>query len=973
MNSKQNGKDLSQNTVEDTKLVEQAFSERKHEAIRNAFFQNGVYRLNEVTPELLSKIKYEKGIGPLKRKLIDEVLAEENVSFPPIKDPVQIDALFADRKHEAIRNAFFQYNIKLITDIDQENLEKVKNTKGIGKLKREEIDRVLKSAGYKDTWADKIIYPEIIASSPKLREIFKEKKLNVVPLSISAKELFDLLSVSLPDISSHAKKQLSQNLIVDIKEYKNWRKKTQLEPFNLRNVLSAFHLSKTHLAITEEMLTTENFNFIDGEDQELFYELYYLSKLSLEDQMLKYDQIVQNKINEKVRWREIESIRQKLSKDGKYTLAEIGNAIGLTRERVRQIIEKIDSSKTLIAEKLYIPEIITFQYFSAEKIRFEWEVQEETLHILREINSSMVDNELAIISSPCLSIETKEKIRSLKSDLTNNEEFTKEKIFDKIAIILGRDLDSFSKKKVVRNIKESFEYSFESYLKLYKAKSKSERMIDTIRHLGLKTFTITTNNIQKLEETYLKDCNEPLFADDISNKDRAIYTMLMRLVGKNEIIYIGNNSFIDFDTNKLPQRLILGIKEYLTKQLETITSIKVSALFKYFENDLKAARIANKYELYYILKYYLNDNFDFGKSNTMTIWQKDTKHLTRENLIIQYVREQNNKCSKNKAMSDLGWESYTVEQAVYASSLLSMHGTTIYYHNFAEETEINGFVEKEIKTQIQEHDRYIFPKLIQKKVKILCSEKGIKFPEDYLNLSFFADLIKYIEPKWKGFPQFLYEKESLTDSEIIQKEMANQVLTRQKVIFFFKEIGFSESSAYQKYLKLKSNYGIVKIGPHRYKTAGSMYLTSSIFKTVEKSLLDILNDQNYIVLKAIDLKELKLPVISDLQWNTDLIAYCVTQATQVRLLPWFTKMETQFKTTPEDPLIVASNSSSWCSIVDLICYTMEGYSGFLSLAEFLKYLKCKNILLNEKLDTMPAILKQTFYIDRQNIVHLKKI
>lgn len=52
---------------------------------------------------------------------------------------------------------------------------------------------------------------------------------------------------------------------------------------------------------------------------------------------------------------------------------------------------------------------------------------------------------------------------------------------------------------------------------------------------------------------------------------------------------------------------------------------------------------------------------------------------------------------------------------------------------------------------------------------------------------------------------------------------------------------------------------------------------------------------------------------------------------------------------------------------------MEGYSGFLSLAEFLKYLKCKNILLNEKLDTMPAILKQTFYIDRQNIVHLKKI
>lgn len=148
-------------------------------------------------------------------------------------------------------------------------------------------------------------------------------------------------------------------------------KKTQLEPFNLRNVLSAFHLSKTHLAITEEMLTTENFNFIDGEDQELFYELYYLSKLSLEDQMLKYDQIVQNKINEKVRWREIESIRQKLSKDGKYTLAEIGNAIGLTRERVRQIIEKIDSSKTLIAEKLYIPEIITFQYFSAEKIRFE--------------------------------------------------------------------------------------------------------------------------------------------------------------------------------------------------------------------------------------------------------------------------------------------------------------------------------------------------------------------------------------------------------------------------------------------------------------------------------------------------------------------------------------------------------------------------------------------------------------------------
>lgn len=230
MNSKQNGKDLSQNTVEDTKLVEQAFSERKHEAIRNAFFQNGVYRLNEVTPELLSKIKYEKGIGSLKRKLIDEVLAEENVSFPPIKDPVQIDALFADRKHEAIRNAFFQYNIKLITDIDQENLEKVKNTKGIGKLKREEIDRVLKSAGYKDTWADKIIYPEIIASSPKLREIFKEKKLNVVPLSISAKELFDLLSVSLPDISSHAKKQLSQNLIVDIKEYKNWRKKLNLSP-----------------------------------------------------------------------------------------------------------------------------------------------------------------------------------------------------------------------------------------------------------------------------------------------------------------------------------------------------------------------------------------------------------------------------------------------------------------------------------------------------------------------------------------------------------------------------------------------------------------------------------------------------------------------------------------------------------------------------------------------------------------------
>ena len=125
MNSKQNGKDLSQNTVEDTKLVEQAFSERKHEAIRNAFFQNGVYRLNEVTPELLSKIKYEKGIG---------------------------------------------------------------------KLKREEIDRVLKSAGYKDTWADKIIYPEIIASSPKLREIFKEKKLNVVPLSISAKELFGFRS-----------------------------------------------------------------------------------------------------------------------------------------------------------------------------------------------------------------------------------------------------------------------------------------------------------------------------------------------------------------------------------------------------------------------------------------------------------------------------------------------------------------------------------------------------------------------------------------------------------------------------------------------------------------------------------------------------------------------------------------------------------------------------------------------------------
>ncbi|WP_155118695.1 sigma factor-like helix-turn-helix DNA-binding protein [Lactiplantibacillus plantarum] len=129
-------------------------------------------------------------------------------------------------------------------------------------------------------------------------------------------------------------------------------------------------------------------HFNDEQHQEFLEELSYEFSISLDKRVDAVQSEIIERISQKKNWVAIEDI---MKIHPKSTLQEIGDKIGITRERVRQIKVNICSLKCELAKDYRIEQFLCWSCFeSNQPLIFIDELDNRLIGLLQDIKSQLI-------------------------------------------------------------------------------------------------------------------------------------------------------------------------------------------------------------------------------------------------------------------------------------------------------------------------------------------------------------------------------------------------------------------------------------------------------------------------------------------------------------------------------------------------------------------------------------------------------
>lgn len=899
-------------------LVSTLFQENKFNAFRKFLSKKQIYNLLQVTPTIFEEFTCEKGVGVGKVLDVLDVLYDiskrrENLISGGVKKientPVTTVYLLSYLCFQSNLLDSFSGSTNIV---DSQHIEKIKikcqmnYKKKKFRVMKQEIEDSLKKIASLD-----------------VHKIKKEVQFDEKYGQLTLGEIINLLGI-------------------------------ENDEFLVENVIQNDLLELMNITLNElDILYYSEQKYFKGKIDvvSLYKQLLWILHM-FQYTMKNFDSFITNGLKD----REVLIYRQRII--GNETLEEVGKLLGITRERVRQIEKKVKQKVEKKMHAVVLPGVRL--YFRLELGNI---VLKEQLDLTNDIIKLLENKNRVIV------YDSRLELFYLNS--SENSQFVKliYELFDRLPNVVDttKFIDyiqfrgNFSNSEIqffstnLNYLFDKFDYKICSDKYIIKTLSLSERLCLIIGEFDQQTLDISSSNQGQLElfrktyETYFPEDSSYILCDDatLSRKLRGSFER------SHQVILKEPSTFMLYDYRKLPYKLINCIHDYLTTYFEDEFVISYKKVYKIFQEELERKNIT-AFMMYYLLKYCYEQEFNFGKGNTMYIYEINAEKVTTDEIVYRKVDVNGGQMNKHQLSEELGFDLYTVEQAVSMSEKL----VTVQGNVCATKLDIKIIPEKLKQTvrkiigRCLEDYQFVVIKQVFNELKFnkRISEELLK--AKIVDENDLLRIINQLYPELEGNTKVKYYKDSKLDvSDVILTGFTvGTIYTRQDVIARAKELGYAEATMYLYFRQWLQTGRVIEISSEEFVLQGSFVLSSELVEKVKNFLNNLLKDQTYVALYRIRGFRRKLPRIDEgYRWTPQLIRYIGKQI-------GFSFVDVSNVVANLDPIIVLSTNSNYKTYGDLLHKVLDNYGGNLHEEAVYEYLVEEGLLVARK--KTPATLPE---------------
>ncbi len=629
------------------------------------------------------------------------------------------------------------------------------------------------------------------------------------------------------------------------------------------------------------------------------------------------------------------------------TLQEVGDEIGITRERTRQIEKKVKSiiqnimvgsvnpgvqlyltviiNEIIFLEDLMFPDIVNKFLIEDnqiigfyEKLNIIYLKTSNNIEIIKEVDNNLSSLPLLINKNKLIGmINSHPRLPLYVIDLIINN-------LNKILISYGYTLygDLFVYKTV--NGEQRIQYIVESF---------EDQMIDLSNNEDIILFRKKYNFLFPGNSEYL-NCDDDLL----------VRKMRGSIERSTQYIMTDASTFKIYDYHLSPKQLINEIYEYLIEHFDGNIVISYKKIYDVFEEKLIKDNIT-PYMMYYLLKYTFSEMFDFGKGNTMYIYVKGAEKITTEEIVYNKVAVSGGFLKKTSIANELGLELYTIDQAISNSKRLKTiagiaHVTDVKLEIIPQVLRVT--IEKLSNKLLDEFNFISIEKIFHElkfneKIVSEMVKSNINEPRDLLII------LKIMFPEIQGNTKFLYRKENpLEISEVVlQNFEVGEKFTRSDILKEGEKLGYAVSTIHFFIKKWQRIDKIILINESYFVLSESIQISNNTSEKVKVYLEKKLSNRKYLALYNIKGFRRELPTIRPYSWSPELIYYLGKKA-------GFSFVYIENIIHSVDPIIVLNTNKPNLTYRELLVEAMENYEANLHEEEVCNYLIDLGLMVQRK-------------------------
>lgn len=553
------------------------------------------------------------------------------------------------------------------------------------------------------------------------------------------------------------------------------------------------------------------------------------------------------------------------------TLQNIAEQTGITRERVRQLVKKTESKimkLTNLTDLSILLDIISNQSIGLTKknlmsffcIESEEDYvvfqvmmkasQKYSFHTTLEIYTTKeqikyIDEKIVEMDflSPILTMD-EVKMHFRINDMAEKEdtEFT-----DRIQHLLHlkgymNPGEVYFKKSV--SLKEKFSFIFKHYI----------------------SSPLKMNEVGFARLSFLM---KKVFGLELADNQRSVTE---RIRQADNIILVDPLTFSPFDATALDEGFISEIKIYIKKKLQDKEWMNIKEVYEDNLELMQRNQINSKIFLYSLVQFYLNDDFDIGKGNTLNIYRSNSIKHNSEEVLEKLLKSNNQKMNKKRALEVLHWPPYKLDQligespkfisfnnnefALFSSLKVSIKDKTKMIDFFKKEM-FGGFsFSYDIYQEMQFDEEMSF---ILKKYRI----------NNYFEL---VQIVKKLTSNIKGYSNFIYLEDSPINSlEKFLIKRFPEYTSRKEIYEFVLSKGYSEQTGQVTLRDLLTNRIFIDIDGNKMANRKSLSFNYDLQEALREYLEKEFGEEPFIsVYNLIGFKS-KLPPLKTGHWTKHLI------------------------------------------------------------------------------------------------------
>lgn len=551
-----------------------------------------------------------------------------------------------------------------------------------------------------------------------------------------------------------------------------------------------------------------------------------------------------------------------------WTLEEVGKSVKVTRERVRQILEKVLKVTEKRLNKNKLKEIIFI-------------LLEEKEYYTKDDLAAVLGDQMSFFDMICQNdrifyYEENYKLYFVSKDKRDNFiAFIEKQIDDLPNIVMKDDLYALIANPYMENGDISpVDILEKNHYKDYGA-CYSRYTLRT-KDVAELMFKHDFKGPIRMEEESFKDIQDlarEKYKFELSDSFRSF---LGRVNDSDLTILVDRQTFQLLDTNQYDKELLVACRDYMKNIFESRAEMNISEIYKAFHSELEQTIISTDEHLYSILKHYYGEDFIFGKGNTLNIYRSEEDKITEGERLRRFILNQEKATTtKNVIMETLKWTKTKVEAFTSQNEEIFSWGTNTYRvagdwleHQYISELTALTYqlLEKGYTTMMEIYEETLFNDTLS----IFRDKEGI---DHYDKLS---SIVKYVMPKLEIRQLLILSADSPYDSiEDILIKQHDWPMTRKEVNRFFDKLGYVSITANMAINDMILNHRLVEIDMGTYLPRDHVEVSESIMKQLAQYIEEKRGDQPFLVLKNVEGYTSQLPPI-DWPWTPYLINSLVT-------------------------------------------------------------------------------------------------